>query len=93
MRPIDEAMLSADLKYVIMLLPLHYVVKESKKPGNIHCYSKKGIRQGFDSEDEEAWGYIVAAIKKHFGGRFREIDHNVNFCHTDFTIFLHNPSP
>jgi hypothetical protein len=88
-----------DIEYVRSILPDHYTVQESEKRGSIHCKSEKGIRKSpylnqstgkmvTDAEDEEHWGYIVEAIKKHFGDRFQEIDHNTCFCHVDFTIYL-----
>lgn len=81
--------IAKDIDFVVKILPSHYVVKESKKVGSIHCESPKGIRlSGRDIEDEEMWNYIIKAIKQHFGERFQEVFHNVCFLHTDFTIYL-----
>ncbi len=79
-----------DIQFVKKLLPEHYEIKESKKIGSIHCKSPIGIRESpkSDKEDQEHWNYIVQATKQHFGKRFQEIDHNTNFCHVDFTIYL-----
>lgn len=85
-------MIEQDIEFVRSILPDHYEVKESKKAGSIHCKSNIGIRHKIDADDDEHWNYIVAAIKKKFVGRFQEIDHNTNFCHVDFTIFL-RPEP
>jgi hypothetical protein len=41
-----------------------------------------------DDEDELRWESIFELVKFHFGKRFQEIDHNVCFCHTDFTIYI-----
>jgi hypothetical protein len=77
-----------DIKFVRSILPEHYTVKESKHPGSIHCVSKEGIRHKVDADDDEHWDYIVKAIENYFGNRLMEIDHNTNFCHVDFTIYL-----
>lgn len=81
-------MISDDIAYIKSILPSTYKVNESKKKGSVHCKSETGIRKGVDEEDNEHWGYIVAAIKNHFGGRFQEIFHNTCFCHVDFTVHL-----
>lgn len=81
-------MIADDIEFVKSILPSHYDVKESKRPGSIHCVSKIGIRHKIDADDDEHWEYIVAAIKNKFGFRFLEIDHNTNFCHVNFTIYL-----
>ena len=81
--------LAEDILYVKSLLPKHYTVIESKsKSGSLRCVSPEGIRHKIDADDVEHFGYIVSALKQHFAGRFQEVDHNVNFCHKDFTIFL-----
>lgn len=81
-----------DIQFVKNILPDHYTVKESNIKGSIHCISDIGIKKGIDSEDDEHWNYIMKAIKKHFGKRFQEVDHNTCFCHVDFTIYL-KPRP
>ena len=78
----------SDIQRVKAILPEHYEVKESKLPNSIHCVSKIGIKNGIDAEDDEHWSYIMRAFKNHFGNRFKEVFHNVCFCHTDFTIHL-----
>lgn len=91
--------IESDIGFVRSILPSHYLVKESKKSGSVHCKSAVGIRKSpylnasagimvTDAEDEEHWGYIFEAIKQHFGERFQEVDHNTCFCHVDFTIYL-----
>lgn len=77
-----------DLEFIKNILPDHYVVKESKTMGSIHCKSPIGIKEGVDADDDEHWNYIVMAIQQKFGERFLEIDHNTCFCHVDFTICL-----
>lgn len=77
----------ADIKAVEGILPDHYKIGEGRKSGSIRCVSEVGIRKGVDAEDEEHWGYVFEAIKKHFGNRFKEVFHNVCFCHTDFIIY------
>lgn len=81
-------MIKQDINYVKSVLPEHYLVQESKKQGSIHCKSAIGIRHKVDADDDEHWLYILRAIQNHFGNRFQEVYHNVNFCHTDFTIYL-----
>jgi len=92
-------MIEQDVQFVKSILPEHYAVQESKKKGSVHCKSAIGIRHSpylnqssgqmvTDAEDEEHWGYVFEAIKQHFGSRFQEVDHNTNFCHVDFTIYL-----
>lgn len=102
MIPLTEAQeerVNKDLQFVKSILPSHYSVNESNTPGSIHCKSAIGIRLSpylntstgsmiDDHEDEEHWSYIFCAIKSHFTGRFQEVDHNTNFCHVDFTIYL-----
>ena len=78
----------SDIQRVKAILPDHYEVKESKASNAIHCKSKIGIKKNIDSEDDEHWHYVMQAFKKYFGSRFIELSHNVNFCHTDFTIYL-----
>lgn len=77
-----------EIAFVKSILPDHYTVKESKSPGSIHCASPIGIRKGVDAEDDEHWGYVMKALRQTFGERFKEVFHNVCFCHTDFTIYL-----
>jgi hypothetical protein len=81
-----------DIEFVKKILPDSYTVKESNKPGSIHCVSKTGIINKnilFDDvEDEDHWEYIFKAIKQHFGERFQEVYHNVCFLHKNFTIYL-----
>lgn len=92
-----------DINFVKSVLPDHYQVHESRKKGSIHCKSSQGIRLSpylnkstgrivSDAEDEEHWEYITEALKKHFGHRFQEIDHNTCFCHVDFTVYLKSRS-
>ena len=78
----------SDIQRVNAILPKHYEVKKSKSPNAIHCVSKIGIRKDIDNEDDEHWSYIFKAFKNHFGTRFKEVNHNVSFCHMDFTIYL-----
>lgn len=78
----------SDIQRVKAILPEHYEVKESKAPNAIHCKSATGIRKGIDAEDDEHWGYVMQAFKKHFGNRLQEVFHNTCFCHVDFTINL-----
>ena len=80
--------MQAELDYIKKLLPSHYSVKESKKKGSIHCISPIGIKEGIDGEDDEHWGYIMAALKQKFKERFQEVFHNTCFCHINFTIYL-----
>jgi len=47
----------------------------------IHCTSDTGI-------NETQWEYAVSAIKQHFGKRFKEIFHQINFKHKKFTIYI-----
>jgi hypothetical protein len=54
----------------------------------LRCYSSTGIGQGHDDEDDEHWHYLTQAINHYFGERFVEIDHQVNYCHTDFTLYV-----
>ena len=79
-----------DIIFVERILPKHYAINRTIA-GHITCVSKIGIRKGIDSEDNEHWHYIFSAIKNHFKGRFREVYHNVCFCHTNFTIFIKRP--
>lgn len=83
-----KANITFDIEYIKSILPSHYEVEESKSIGSVHCKSKIGIRHKIDADDNEHWEYVIGALKYHFGERLQEIDHNVNFCHTDFTIFL-----
>lgn len=76
------------ISFIKSILPDHYVVQESKVKGSIHCKSKTGIVHKIDKDDDEHWDYIVKAIRSKFGKSFLEIDHNTNFCHVDFTIYL-----
>lgn len=78
----------SDIAETKRILPRSYEVEEGKHPNSIHCKSKTGIKQGKDSEDDEHWSYIMKAFKRYFSERFLEVSHNVNFCHTDFTIYL-----
>lgn len=88
----------SDTQWVKAILPKEYEVKEVPNKNAIRCTSYKGILLApyknnddnliSDHEDEEHWEYIKAAIKKHFGKRFLEIDHTVCFAHKDFTIYL-----
>lgn len=80
--------IAPDLAFVHSVLPDHYIVMEGKRPGSIRCTSRIGIRQNGDADDEEQWSYTLNAFRQHFGPRFMEIEHNVNFCYTDFTIHL-----
>lgn len=82
----------SDIQKVKAILPKHYEVKKSNSPNAIHCVSRVGIRKGIDTEDDEHWNYIFKAFKNHFGTRFKEVNHKVCFCHTDFTIYLNEPS-
>lgn len=78
----------SDIDRVKAILPNHYKIEKSKAPNAIHCVSTIGIKKGVDAEDDEHWECIMKAIKKYFGKRFKEVDHNVCFCHKDFTIYL-----
>lgn len=80
--------IEADISFVKSILPDHYIVQESKRRGSVHCKSSIGIRHKIDADDNEHWDYICQAIENHFGARLMEIDHNTNFCHVDFTIYL-----
>jgi hypothetical protein len=80
--------LEQDISFVKKALPEHYTVQESKSVGSIHCRSSIGIREGIDGEDDEHWGFVMAAFRQHFGVRFREVFHNTCFCHVDFTVYL-----
>jgi hypothetical protein len=82
----------SDIDFVKKILPEHYTVQESKHKGSVHCKSSIGIRHKIDADDVEHWEYIVGAITNHFGKRLLEIDHNTNFCHVDFTIYLKQQS-
>lgn len=84
----EKTQLAKDISYMIQILPLHYICQASRHPNSVHCFSKKGIRKDVDAEDTEAWELIMEKIKKHFGSRFREVDHNVCFVHQDFTVYL-----
>jgi hypothetical protein len=77
-----------DIQYIKSILPTHYTVEESKQPGNVHCYSSKGICHHIDADDEEHWEYIYRALKAHFEQRFQEVFLNVCHCYKDFTIYL-----
>lgn len=77
-----------DIQFVKSILPYHYVVKESAYKHSVHCKSPIGIAHKIDADDDEHWEYIVKAIENNFGDRLMEIDHNTNFCHVDFTIYL-----
>lgn len=77
-----------DIDFVKTILPDHYTVKESNHKGSVHCFSKIGIAHRIDADDDEHWEYIVKALENHFKERLMEIDHNTNFCHVDFTIYL-----
>lgn len=92
-----------DIQFMQKILPSHYIVQESKKRGSIHCKSLVGIKLPpyrnkstgnlvNDSEDEEMWGYIMKAMRQHFGARFQEVYHNTCFCHVDFTVYLKQKS-
>jgi hypothetical protein len=76
----------SDAQRVKVILPDHYSVKESVN--TIHCVSEIGIKKDIDAEGDEHWSYIMSALKNHFREKFLEINHNVCFCHTDFTINL-----
>lgn len=95
--------IAADVRFIQKILPSHYAVQESNKIGSVHCISTIGIKKSpyinqstgnwvDDAEDDEHWGYIIGAIKQHFGERFQEVFHNVCFLHKDFTIYL-KPQP
>ena len=76
-----------DLSFVQSVLPHHYTVAPSKEPDAIRCMSKTGIRKGADDEDEQQWEHIMNSFRRHFGTRLKEVNANVCFCHTDFTIY------
>lgn len=76
-----------DIRFMTLLLPMHYAVSESKKtPGSIHCKSSIG----FPVKDDEAWEHIIQAIRKQFGSRFQEVYHNTCTNHCDFIVYLKN---
>jgi len=87
-----------DIEFVRSILPESYKVSESAKLGSIHCVSPIGIRKHpyvtrsgrliEDAEDKHEWGVFFIKIENHFGDRFQEVDHNVCYLHTDFTIYL-----
>lgn len=80
--------MKTDLAFVRSVLPDTYVVTDAAEAYGIRCVSRTGIRQDGDAEDDEQWGYTMAAFRHHFGQRLLEVFHATNFCHTDFTIYL-----
>lgn len=74
--------------FVKSVLPDTYEATGQRQPLAIRCVSAEGIRQNGDAEDDEQWGYTMAAFRQHFGEHLLEVSHSVNFCHTDFTIYL-----
>lgn len=76
-----------DSDYMRTLLPSHYTVSHDRK-GDIRCKSSEGILQDGDAEDGEHWGYIMQAMRSHFGDRFLSVDHIVCFGHKDFMVYL-----
>lgn len=83
-----EAKEHPDLTFLKKALPDHYSIVISDDNESIRCWSKIGIKKAIDSEDEEHWSYILQSFKDYFGERFSEVNHNVCFLHTDFTIHL-----
>lgn len=77
--------LKQDIDFIKGVLPDHYQIKESKKPGLIHCKSLIGIP---DDPPDQRWRRIFNKIKAHFGNRFQEVFHNTCTNHIDFTIYL-----
>lgn len=72
----------AKISYIKQILPDHYIVKESKEKGSVHCKSSVGI------EDEEQWGYFISALEQRFKNKLYEVFHNTNHNHADFTVYL-----
>jgi len=76
-----------DIRFMKLLLPMHYSVLESKKTtGSVHCKSSIGLTV----KDNEFWEQIIKDIKKHFGKRFQEVYHNTCTNHCDFIVYLKN---
>lgn len=73
--------LDLKIKYISQVLPKHYVVKESKQKGNIHCKSSIGIG------DDGYWECFMNALRNKFTD-FLELDHNTCYNHVDFTIYF-----
>lgn len=83
------AAVAADLPVVRQILGASYTVAPSKLMGAIRCTSRTGIQDDNDAD----WAPVMAAFRKHFGARLLEVDHNVCYRHTDFTIYLGTPTP
>lgn len=60
------------------ILPAHYTCEE--KENGIHCYSEKGISEGWDA--------VMLAVKNWFGDKFLEVYHKTCTNHLEFTVFL-----
>lgn len=77
--------LITDLRYVVGIIPTCYTVTQSKqKAGSINCKST-GTNKGMT---DQQFDHFFELVKKKFGKRLQEIDHNVNAMHQNFTIFL-----
>ncbi len=76
--------LKTDMAVVRRILTGSYTVRESKHPNAIHCTSRIGINDATDAPFEA----VMAAFRQHFGARLLEVDENVCYWHTDFTIYL-----
>lgn len=73
-----------DVEKVKLILPTHYRCEDI---GNgIHCASLTGI----DEKQKNLWEYVITNIEHIFGNRFQEIDHETNFNHKRFVIYLKN---
>lgn len=69
-----------DVQFMAELLPDHY--RTTATNNGVQCDSKTGI------VDDEHWGYIMKAIKAHFGGRFQEVYHQTSTHHVHFIVYV-----
>jgi hypothetical protein len=82
------AAIAADLPVVRRLLGPSYTVVPSIQMSAIRCTSRTGMQD----DNDAAWAPVMAAFRQHFGARLLEVDANVCYRHTDFTIYL-APTP
>lgn len=69
----------SDKQFIEHILPDHYTLDEYV-PGAIWCRSNEGL-------EADEWDKVFASVKDHFGDRFREVYHNVNYMHKHFCVY------
>ena len=79
-----------EAKWMKSFLPADYTCTPLKD--GVKCWSKdnegKGDKFGISDDDDEHWGFILAAIRQRFGDRFREVYHVVWHNHQHFNVYL-----